>query len=160
MKVLTTQQSIKNKLKMQSQRLIKFKLYYKNQVFGYEWLDETGWHYYTIELDTDLEDKVLRTHRGVVPHYFTDDKDLFRAEFTGLKDKNGIEIYEGDTLLDDHLDEKYQEKYIAQYQQNPWSGEFRMKNLTKDWNHGGVIREYLTVIGNKFENPELLNEKV
>lgn len=71
-------------------------------------------------------------------------------QFTGLKDKNGKEIYEGDivnyTMFDDG---ERVEKHVIQWQEDRdvigWS------LLPGD--------ENVEVIGNKWENPELLEEK-
>ncbi len=73
-------------------------------------------------------------------------------EFTGLHDRNGKEIYEGDVVKDHH----------SEYGGNGiiiWDGlGFK---YTKTFGHifCHQTTEYFEVIGNIYENPELLEEK-
>lgn len=78
-------------------------------------------------------------------------------QYTSLKDKNGVEIYEGDVVA-----WKFKDGDILSAVE--WDGpgaQFVMKPVNKDYGMGHTLtgkRESLEIIGNIYENPELINE--
>lgn len=100
------------------------------------------------------------------------DKERYDVEqCTGLKDKNGKLIYEGDILFVKTLDWKNKERWNAGEVRTYWSVEY------KDyWNHRGfmvfginrrfhkpltrttIFNSEAVIVGNIHKNPELLKE--
>jgi len=84
----------------------------------------------------------------------------YLIQCTGLKDKNGKLIYEGDIVKYMYYNPKRYTKWAVAFDQNTL--EFGLK----DYRYGGYLRitshsilnNKVEVIGNIFQNPELLSE--
>lgn len=76
------------------------------------------------------------------------------GQYTGLKDKNGVKIFEGD-ILSAHLDDGYPENETmleVVWHNNGWYG--KSGKFFDGFDKG--FEKYFEVIGNIHDNPELL----
>jgi uncharacterized phage protein (TIGR01671 family) len=85
------------------------------------------------------------------------DREYIPMQSTGLKDKNGVEIYEGDILQDD---ERPVECGVVE-----WDYDSLIVNnaqITPEWRkttvESGLKYRHWIIIGNIYENPELLEK--
>ena len=81
------------------------------------------------------------------------------GQYTGIKDKNGTMIFEND-ILSAHPDELFPDdeiRLVVEWHDYGWFGKDskgKYTSLESKW-----VSELFEVIGNKFDNPELLEVK-
>lgn len=86
---------------------------------------------------------------------------LKTMQFTGLLDKNGKEIYEGDIVEFDDLEycgNLNKEKAEVIFDEGSSLVEFMDCNSGKSQEYLFTYNKYIAIIGNIYENPELLKE--
>lgn len=98
-----------------------------------------------------------------------DGKSMILMQSTGLKDKNGVEIYEGDILLSTASENQEDWKkwrvhyadgrFLIDYKQIPKDKRKRKNLELEDLCEDNVWIYGLEVIGNIYENPELLEKQ-
>jgi len=96
----------------------------------------------------------------LIPAWFIETKDRLFLQYTGLHDKNGKEIYEGDITCR-HWDNGTWQNGVIIYDE----ASFLWKEIGGDEKHRlgflhpiGINTKHSEVIGNIYENPELLKK--
>ena len=86
--------------------------------------------------------------------------ELILMQSTGLEDKNGKEIFEGDILCDEGIEQESEFVYVTvSYREGMWVCDQITDELC---GYGGALNEFnndYSIIGNIYENPELLEDK-
>ncbi len=102
----------------------------------------------TYDYGCNAEGSSYHEHFG----YLLDDEDCEVMQYTGLKDKNGKEIYEEDIIYNSTEEENFVVEWFEEGARYVFSGI----SVIMDFDN---CYEYeLEVIGNIYENPELLGD--
>ena len=87
--------------------------------------------------------------------YIPDDNTIELVWFTGLVDKAGTDIFEGDIIQ--CTNHSVKKNGLVMMEQGMWNWEYKLGAVSWLWDVIGRWKG--TVIGNRFENPELLKEE-
>lgn len=119
-------------------------------------------------LDIDYENKEMVTQQVYFENGLPDDRDIYCYDFdeielmqsTGLKDKNGKEIFEGDIVSDGHTSRDIRHHQTFGFYTIDGNGDEEFFGDTaslEDFDEASkYMSENIEIIGNIYENPELL----
>ncbi len=104
-----------------------------------------------IDLDEREVDVVIEKSKSVESYYSCSFYEIELMQYTGLKDKNGVEIYEGDFIRENDGDGGYIYAEVV-YHNCGFMG--KEKGFEPEYPIS-AFRDEVEVIGNIYENPEL-----
>lgn len=108
-----------------------------------------------------LNEEVMLQQNSIIYATSFDFDEVVLMQSTGLKDKNGKEIFEGDIV---RMRNPRDRRQIGMFQvvrvaNSPMLGLLDKKLTTEIFNLYEHMRNYYEIIGNIYENPELLEVK-
>lgn len=118
-----------------------FRLWFNNEIFGYERLTKNGWEWMCPKLNPDHGERWT-------PGVITNVPRLIRDQFTGRKDDHGTEVYEQDIV----------ECLNGKRFKVEWNDDTCKYQLSdgQDINDGGTYGIYMVVVGNIYQTPDLI----
>jgi uncharacterized phage protein (TIGR01671 family) len=119
----------------------------------------------------DIQVKIMRSHENFndmfsysesseLDYWLNNPNHIIVMQYTGLKDKNGKEIYEGDIILTRYIDGNSSAPLIVIYSVPHAAFVIESRDsVLRYFVYDGRVGLQYEVIGNIYENPELLGEK-
>lgn len=101
-----------------------------------------------------FENDKTRCVCGYAYDFYLENEDAILMQSTGLRDKNGKEIFEGDIL--DYNGRRVIVKWHGSYAGFIYEFVDELKNRTTEWQPLYLSYYKFEIIGNSLENPELL----
>lgn len=134
-------------------REIKFRVVSHGQIIGHEALIDGRWHWNPLPSS--------KWHKDTTGLFKLRGGSSARDQYTGLKDKKGVEIYEGDIvrLADDWGNENvHQVEYCAEHDYPAFDVKPNVDAEANGLSHFMATGE-IEVIGNIYENVDFLEAK-